>query len=238
MTKPIYVNIENTKGPWDGQSWKRAFGSIQNALAIAPKGSSIWVAKGTYIPTQGDNRYASFCLKDSVQLIGGFSGAEKELDQRDWKQNPTILSGNIGDQSRSEMNCYHVVTGVDHAVIDGFVVTEGNALDDVPNAPWAQKDPPPRSDGESRRILDRDDEEPPIHLTPDMVVGNMGEACGAGMIIYQCSPIIRNCIFKDNIAGKGAGLYVMTATRNENDNIQANRSPVVENCSFINNFAI
>jgi len=227
MEKVIYVSGDNTKGPWDGSSWKRAFKTVQDALAIAPKGGRIWAAKGTYVPTDGDNRYASFFLKEDVELYGGFDATETELSQRDREKNVTVLSGNIGDPNDPKANCFHVVVGADNAVIDGFVVTEGNALDRVPHAPWAREDDSPE-----------DDDEKVIHLTPDMIVANMPEACGAGMIIYQCAPTVRNCTFKDNVAGKGGGMYVMVATKDEKGHILRNEPPVIINCSFINNFAL
>jgi autotransporter family porin len=242
MSKIIYVNDENTKGPWLGHSWKNAYNKLQDALAVAQRGSQIWVAKGTYKPTEGDDRYASFFMKEDVELYGGFDGTEKELSQRDWKKNETILSGNIGDPNNSKVNSFHIVVGVDNAAIDGFTITEGNALDDVPGAPWSQAGPPPGppQGGPPQGPPPGDDEDGPhIHLTPDMVVGNIPAATGAGMVIHQCAPEVRNCVFKDNVAGKGGGLYVMVATHDENgDIIEDNEAPLIINCDFINNFAL
>jgi len=229
MARIIYVNAENTpKGFKDGHSWQKAYRNIQDALAIAPRGSRIWVAKGTYLPTDGDNRYASFFLKEGVELYGGFDGTERDLSQRDWEKNSTILSGNIGDPDDPKANSFHVVVGAEGAVLDGFVVTGGNALDNVPNAPWS-KDPD----------APKDEEKKVIHLTPDMVIGSVPQACGAGMVIYQCKLLVKNCTFKDNVAGKGGGLYVMVSTRDENGGIAFdNEPPTIVNCSFIDNYAL
>ncbi len=226
----IYVNCAGKgKGNGDGTSWGRAFKRLQDALAVVQKGAQIWVAKGTYRPTTGDNRYASFLLKENVALYGGFDGTETERSQRNWEINQTVLSGDIGDRGNPQTNVFHVVLGADKAVIDGFTISGGNALDGVPNAPWV-------SSGESAE--NDDNEEPIIHLTPDMVIGHKSEATGAGMLIHQCAPLVRNCVFKDNVAAKGGGMYIMVATKDKDGGIERNEAPVIENCSFINNYSL
>jgi hypothetical protein len=62
-----------------------------------------------------------------VALYGGYPSGG---GARDWKNNETILSGDIGTLGNSSDNCYHVVTGSDTdgtAVLDGFTVSGGNA---------------------------------------------------------------------------------------------------------------
>jgi len=72
----------------------------------------------------------SFVLPAQVALLGGFSGTEISVSQRDPVQNMTVLSGNIGSITSSGDNSFHVVraAGVDSTcVLDGFYVTAGNA---------------------------------------------------------------------------------------------------------------
>ncbi|MBW1765820.1 MAG: hypothetical protein JRJ65_02075 [Deltaproteobacteria bacterium] len=241
MPNVIYVNAENREGPWMGNSWKTAFKKVQDALAIAQKGSQIWVAKGIYTPTDGDDRFSSFLMREDIELYGGFDGTEKELSQRAREKNETILSGNIADPDDNKVNCYHVVVGADRAAIDGFTITEGNGFDGVRGpgrgGPGGPPPGPPHGPPPGKAGGPDDEDGPRIHLTPDMVIGNKGMGSGAGMVIHQCAPEVRNCIFKNNKAGKGGGVYVMVATRDENGDAVTNKTPTFTNCSFINNYA-
>ncbi|UCG51827.1 MAG: T9SS type A sorting domain-containing protein [Candidatus Latescibacterota bacterium] len=74
-------------------------------------------------------REVSFGLRNGVAIYGGFAGTETALEERDIEANPTILSGEIGVPGPDD-NTYHVVRGGvadSTAVIDGFIVTGGNA---------------------------------------------------------------------------------------------------------------
>ena len=124
----LYVSAGNARGPWDGTSWPRAYGSLQEALAAASgRRAEVWVAAGTHKPATGTDRAAAFQLRDGVEVYGGFRGRETQRLQRDWQANPTVLSGDIGQEGVATDNSYHVVIGADAAVLDGFVVCDGNA---------------------------------------------------------------------------------------------------------------
>ncbi|MBI5295084.1 MAG: S-layer homology domain-containing protein [Chloroflexi bacterium] len=131
----IFVN-EDASGGNNGSSWEDAFIDLQDALAIAQPGDQIWVAAGTYKPTNGTERGSSFALRNGVALYGGFAGTEIQFEERDWVANETILSGDLnGDDvgfANNADNSYHVVwaDGVDSsAILNGFTVTAGNASD-------------------------------------------------------------------------------------------------------------
>lgn len=111
-----------------GDSWENAYADLQDALDMAVDGHQIWVAEGTYTPTDGTNRSVSFELVSGVKLYGGFAGTETALAERDWEGNETVLSGNI--DSGGNEDSYHVVTGADNATLDGFTITNGNADND------------------------------------------------------------------------------------------------------------
>lgn len=130
----IYVDADAT-GNDNGSTWENAYIHLQDALRNAESGTEIWVAEGTYFPdwdgeqTTG-NREDSFQMKSGVGLYGGFSGGETERDQRDWEENKTTLSGEIGISDFEDDNSCHVVRGggVDNtATLDGFTVVEGNS---------------------------------------------------------------------------------------------------------------
>lgn len=125
----IYVD-QNAFGNDSGTSWEDAVTDLQNALQTAEPGDEIWVAMGTYFPTSGTSRLASFVLPDAVTVYGGFNGTETEREQRDWKNNPTILSGDIGVPGVQTDNSYHVVlmnSMAENYFIDGFIIQGGYA---------------------------------------------------------------------------------------------------------------
>jgi hypothetical protein len=123
-----------------GSSWENAFTNVSAALYAAnqcPSITEIWVAAGIYKPdtypygsTGGTSpRDYAFGLKDNLAIYGGFKGTESSVSERDFIRNPTILSGNIGSDN-AEDNCHHVIVSVTNnetAILDGFIVSDGNA---------------------------------------------------------------------------------------------------------------
>src|SRR5690349_8828972 len=104
----IYVRA-GASGANSGSSWANAYTSLANALSAASSGDQIWVAAGTYTPTDGSDRTASFTLENGVAVYGGFAGTETLLSQRDWNTNITTLSGDIGTVGDASDNSFHVV---------------------------------------------------------------------------------------------------------------------------------
>ncbi len=68
---------------------------------------------------------------EGVTLYGGFSGDETTLDERDWTRNLTVLSGDIGESGNQADNSMSVVKGADDAIIDGFVIEDGYAIQET-----------------------------------------------------------------------------------------------------------
>jgi hypothetical protein len=140
----IYVDVE-APGNNDGTSWIDAYTELQPALELAVSGDQVWVAAGTYLPTEehcgSGDRYKSFQLKNGVALYGGFDPTTGDVgwDDRDWVANPTILSGDIGLAGNNSDNSYHVFChpdglGLDSsAVMDGFLIQDGNANSNHPD---------------------------------------------------------------------------------------------------------
>ena len=128
----IYVDSNAATGG-NGTSWETAIKYLQDALdvTVSGRGDQVWIAQGTYYPDDGANvtegdRFASFMIKDQVALYGGFIGTETELAQRDWESYPTILSGEIWEDS--SYWSIHVTTIDNNAVtFDGITITKGNA---------------------------------------------------------------------------------------------------------------
>ncbi|MDN5210813.1 gliding motility-associated C-terminal domain-containing protein [Fulvivirgaceae bacterium BMA12] len=134
-TGAIFVD-QNATGNNNGLSWQDAFVDLQSALAATKYNKEIWVAQGTYFPTtcQDDcteeERAISFHVPDSVRLFGGFNATENEREQRNWEQNSTILSGDIGIENDSTDNTYSVImmqNSTPGTTIDGFIIEKGHA---------------------------------------------------------------------------------------------------------------
>jgi len=102
----LYVDDDAT-GANDGLSWEDAYTDLQDALdqAVASGGSvtEVWVAKGTYRPTEltdsEDPRSATFQLLDGVGLYGGFAGRETQRDQCGPTGNETVAPPVVNEAS-------------------------------------------------------------------------------------------------------------------------------------------
>ncbi len=130
----IYVKAD-AGGANDGSSWLDAYNDLQAALAAAEAGDSVWVAAGTYKPTAGTDRTATFLMENGVALVGGFAGVETSVSERVMRFHRAILSGEIGLPDKKD-NIYHVLSALDvdsTAVVDGFVVTGGYASGAAPH---------------------------------------------------------------------------------------------------------
>lgn len=125
----IYVNQAAIGG--DGKAWERAYQQLRSALAIAQTGDEIWLAQGTYTP--GLTPEATFEIRDGVSIYGGFTGAETTRNDRNWRNNLTILSGALESAGGAAGRSHHVVTGNSSSTarIDGVIIeggdTEGSA---------------------------------------------------------------------------------------------------------------
>ena len=65
--RTIFVDAYAT-GAGNGNSWQNAFTDLQAALFAAQPGDGVWVALGTYKPTDGYNRQISFKQENGVKL--------------------------------------------------------------------------------------------------------------------------------------------------------------------------
>jgi hypothetical protein len=127
-----YVDA-SASGANTGEDWNNALVSLQEALLLALPTDEIWVANGTYRPTDTNDRTISFELLDGMGVYGGFAGFETELEERNIADNPTILSGDIGEQGDTTDNSYHVVRIRSESLegeLNGFTITGGNANGD------------------------------------------------------------------------------------------------------------
>ncbi len=110
--KSIIFVTQTAQGNADGTSWENSLGDVQQAIDSCYECKEIWVARGTYYPTKkvaGNNESnRAFSLPSGIAIIGGFIGDEHSNDNSNWRENRTVLSGNIGSSSTISDNCNHI----------------------------------------------------------------------------------------------------------------------------------
>lgn len=108
-----------------GRSWGDAFVTVQDAVDESWYGCEIWVKQGTYTNPAND-KSPVLTMKDGVKIIGGFGGYEDPKHEVvEWRTRPKPLVHSVLD---GESSSYHVVVGaLNNAMLDGFVITSGNA---------------------------------------------------------------------------------------------------------------
>jgi predicted outer membrane repeat protein len=212
LSRVVYVRT-GAGGSNNGTSWTDAYTSLQDALAAAQSGDKIWVTAGTYKPTTGTDRTATFTLKNNVEIYGGFAGTETSFSQRNVSTNVTTLSGDIGTVNNTADNVYHVVTSnspANTAVLDGFTISGGNA-----NGSTNQ------NIGGGIYIIGSN----PI-LRNLIVENNNATSSGGGL--YNTSSanyLLTNSTFRNNTSASGGAIY------------NVGSSPTLTDVTFTNNTA-
>lgn len=210
----------------NGTSWSDATGNLTAALEQATAGTEVWVAYGTYKPTATGDRNASFKVKDGVKLFGNFNGTETSIEQRSNTASASILSGEIGQPGQAD-NSYNVVfmkNVSENTVIDGFVITAGNANS-------------PATEGQKTRcgggmFVDGENGSSKPTISNCEFRNNLGRD---GAAVYnngrkgESSPSFINCIFKANEAGlDGGAIY-------NDGRLKGKSNPSLTNCLFERN---
>lgn len=242
-----YVNHAAT-GANNGSSWADAFINLQDAVDAAPPGFQVWVARGVYKPTQhftGDtsDRYKTFYISKNLALFGGFNGTEAMLSQRNFQNNPTVLSGDLEDNDLDPegngvteqtnqikgSNSYHVlwIENVDSTMrLDGFTITaghaDGNVFDKSRNGAGIYLN------GENTQVRTN-----PV-LANCTFTGNYADAKGGGLYLIAhlnggASPTVFNCTFQYNNGSKAGGVAIYSSAGG------AIASPKFLQCSFLHN---
>lgn len=196
----IWFVDANAGGSNAGTSWADAFTDLQDALAATGGDDEIWVATGTYKPTGGADRTATFQLQTGVAIYGGFptGGGDGTFEARDPDPatNGTVLSGDIDNDGQLDSdNSYHVVTGSytgTTAVLDGFTITAGYAHS-------TGGTPDDRGGG-----MDIDEGDPTISNC--RFSGNSAAWVGGGMD-NSGNPQLTNCEFSGNTADYAGGIF-------------------------------
>lgn len=116
-------------GEGDGSSWANASGNLQDMINASALNDEVWVAAGTYVPTEkidagGGVRDVSFILKTGVKIYGSLAVGATDLTNRNFTANASILSGDLGTDGKA----YHVVASKNssnNVILDGFAIQDG-----------------------------------------------------------------------------------------------------------------
>ncbi|OON92301.1 MAG: hypothetical protein ATN34_00765 [Epulopiscium sp. Nele67-Bin002] len=172
-------------------------------------------------------------MKDDVSVYGGFDGNETSLSERNWEENLTVLSGDIGVRGDNSDNSIKVVIAANN-IIDGFTITAGQGSNSSGGSgapPEGSNGAPPEGstgtppegmsappadgpDAMSTNHLEAGTAEyahTVVHLTEEVVTSGdaVSSIHGNGIIIWNVAPTIQNCIITENSGGKGAGVYIL-----------------------------
>ncbi|MCK9462990.1 MAG: right-handed parallel beta-helix repeat-containing protein, partial [Proteobacteria bacterium] len=229
----------------DGLTWSTAYTTIQAGIYSAgsavtavggPEYCHVWVKAGTYAPTEGSGDNATVLLVDGVRVYGGFSDTALLWADRDPAGNLTTVDG---------AGVYHVVTGADGAVINGFVITGGNtqsAGGGIDGAGMYNLDASPRveectfndnySESDGGGMYNAGAAAPVI--VGCTFTGNTAESNGAAIANTGTSaPTIEDCLFEDNEAASGMGTGNGGAISGSTSAVVA-----ISRCTFRNNLAV
>lgn len=168
----------DASGASSGSSWADAYTDLQQALA-EPSCTDVWVAAGVYRPT-GDpsDRAASFVVPPGVAVYGGFAGHETELTARDWKSNPTVLSGDLGGDDRVDA----------HGRARHFSDLAGSNSHTVVTV-----------SGDSSPCM-------AFGTTPLPTSEPAADCTGGGVLLKGADAVLRNLLVTGNLAGSGGGI--------------------------------
>ncbi|MCK5711322.1 MAG: choice-of-anchor D domain-containing protein, partial [Hyphomicrobiaceae bacterium] len=217
----------------DCSTWINAC-TLQTALTNATSGDEIWVMAGTHKPDT-TARAETFQLKNGVKVYGGFAGTESDLNERNWENNTTILSGDIGEPSDDTDNIYHVVTGSgtdSSTLLDGFTISGGNANGSYPDdrgggmynnsgSPSLMNVTFSGNSADYGGGMYNESNSP--SLTNVTFIGNSATQYGGGMHNNGSSPSLTNVTFSGNSAYYGGGMH------------NNGSSPLIQNSIFWNN---
>lgn len=227
----ISLYVDNSRAmSGNGTSWTSAFKTLNEALNLVNNHPAskynIHIAKGTYYPTgiqAGTNRDSSFFLmRGGVSLYGGYPNGG---GPRSAGANPTILSGNIGVDSLTTDNSYHIMVlmpdtmaTADSIVINGLDFTQGNA--NGANHFIVRNNYLDRNDGGAIYNYSM---QTPVGLYNCKFYGNKSSSWGGAIYNDRSRMDLVSCSFSGNNAPAGGCLYNYGSTRR------------ISGCSFSSN---
>ncbi|TVR77992.1 MAG: DUF1565 domain-containing protein, partial [Saprospirales bacterium] len=238
----LYVKTDGNDSN-DGSNWANAFATLTKALEEAQPGDEIWVAEGTYYPVDCNpcssvERDESFVIDvDNIAIYGGFDGTETLLSERNWQENITVLSGDIGVMGDSTDNSRTIldISFVSGVIVDGFTITGAKNESES---------------GGGLAVSNSSD-----LLLRNLFISNNFALNGGGLDNVGSTLTIEDCIFNNNFAvedgggiffnSAGVSLIVNTVFQNNDANGEGGAVAFIgselvniHNCEFLNNSAV
>lgn len=236
-------------GANDGLTWADAYTDLQDAIeAMDPLGDpaidTIWVAEGTYTPSEDIGGEELFLLISGARTYGGFDGTEILLAERDPETNITILSADLnGDDPDATSSCCwpHAGTGCDDLLCQAVVCAYDPYCCDVAwdalCAAWAGNVCGCNLNDNPHRFIWAQGVDATTVLSgftitrgsvaamfpPEPLEGSNGGA----MDVISASPRVTRCVFTENNADDGGAVYIVESG--------SPSKPVFVNCSFVGN---
>jgi predicted outer membrane repeat protein len=221
-----YVDL-GVAAPGDGLTPETAFRDVQSGIdaAFEAAGPScrceVRVAEAVYF-VHDAGREDTIRLREGVEVYGGYPAGF--AGERDPEAHLTVLDGRAFDDSgggEESPRVFHVVTGSDGALIDGFTITRGLAVDDEDEinpdnygGGMVNADASPRvvdctfADNEAvyggGMYVVRGSPE----ITNARFLRNTATQYGGGMDSRNSALMIAVISFSENQAAEGGGLYV------------------------------
>lgn len=215
----IYVKY-NASGSNNGTTWANAYTSLKTALEVAGNFDEVWVAAGTYKPHASDvNVTFQVFESNDIEIYGGFAGSESTLAARNVASNPTILSGDLGNDDNTTVIPFTSATpntnivfeiggGKTNITFDGFTIQGAQQLgvyvNGVTNAQLRNLTIRNNkgSVGAGLQITNQS-----TYTAENLTVArNFATSRGAGINQILSSGTINNSVFEYNQATAGAGI--------------------------------
>jgi hypothetical protein len=223
MGTTLYVR-QGAGGRNNGASWEDAFVSLQAACEAAlafpaevPR--EIWIAAGTYRPSETGDAAAYFPISSNTSYIGGFSGWETSKGQRNPAANRVIISGDLGAglRSRRLFKNNGVVSG--DIVFDGLSFTGARGTNSGDRGPGINLDSGGTGGAEIQNCEFTDLESagtggalyiryPALGLSGVTITNT--KASGDGVYVDVNGPLdVKNVLIEDvGCSSSGSGLYI------------------------------
>ena len=233
----VYVDA-NATGDNSGSSWNNAITDLQTAIDNSVANDSLWIKQGIYTPSISDRSESFTFPVENINVYGGFDGSETELDERDWKNDQTILSGDLNGNDNTNLslaessrndNSYSVInlTDASNITLDGLVVSDGHAnLDNSTVSNY-------------RGAAIYADNSNNITMRNLIVENNVSIAEGAvrffNGIENNSTFTVESCIFRNNLSTYSSSLTFITSEVSFNNPVNQNVN--IYNSLFYNNTA-
>jgi hypothetical protein len=223
-TTTIYRVNPAATGTGNGSTWEDAFTTLVAAIDAKPVNVEnaggdtleIWVKAGTYPATAGPvtaNLANGYYMYQDINVYGGFAGTETARDQRNWKNNETILTPSAA--GKPVIQRYSVNTStIRYAEWDGFTITGVSGNPGSGSAVQLQCG---------------------CTLRNSKIINNSTSASGNGLIFMFPGATLENCIVTNNVSTGNLNGFAILVGRWQAPDANEDKHAKIINCTIVNN---